>query len=120
MVRDRPRDSGTVGGTTVVLVVFGLIVLCFVRYFWADKVQSEYATLIKAYVRETPEYEERDIDKLREQLLEGGMFVKMHRWDKKSFIKDQELYDKMVQAYKARRQRIQDQTDSTIDSLINL
>ncbi|UCG57097.1 MAG: hypothetical protein JSU70_19805 [Phycisphaerales bacterium] len=120
MATDRHRYSGTVGGTTVVLLVFGLIVLCFVRYFWVDRANGQYGTLIRAYVRETPQYQEEDFDKLREQLLEGGMFIKMHRWDRKSFIKDQELYDKMVEAYKARQQRIRDQTDSTIDSLINL
>jgi hypothetical protein len=120
MARDRRRHAGTVGGTTVVLIVFGLIVLCFVRYFWVDRANSQYGTLIRAYVRETPQYEEEDFDRLREQLLEGGMFIKMHRWDKKSFIKDRELYEEMVEAYKARQQRIQDQMDSTIDSLINL
>jgi hypothetical protein len=118
--RKKYRESGTVGGTVVVLLILGLIVLCVVRYFWVDGVQSDYNALIRVYIQETPSLEASDAERLKEQLLEPGLFIKVHRWDKKSFIKDKELYDKMVRAYKERQRRIQDAADSTIDALINL
>jgi hypothetical protein len=118
--RKKYRESGTVGGTVVVLLILGLIVLCVVRYFWVDGVQSDYNALIRVYIQETPSLEASDAERLKEQLLEPSLFIKVHRWDKKSFIKDKELYDKMVRAYKERQRRIQDAADSTIDALINL
>jgi hypothetical protein len=118
--RKKRGESGTVGATLVVLLIFGLVVLCVVRYFWVDGVQSDYNALIRVYIQETPGLEASDAERLKEQLLESGLFIKVHRWDKKSFINDKELYDKMVQTYKERQRRIQDAADSTIDALINL
>jgi hypothetical protein len=119
-VSKRHRSSGTVGGIVIVLLTLGLIVLCFVRFFWVYKANRQYDALINAYIQETTELEMNDAERLKAQLLESGMFIKMHRWDKTSFVKNKELYDKMVQAYQERRRKIQDAVDSTIDSLINL
>ncbi len=81
---------------------------------------EHYDTLISAYIEETKDYEAEDQSGLKKQLLEGGIFIKMHRWDRESFVKDKELYNEMVRAYDRRERRREEREGSLIDAVINL
>ena len=119
-MKDKYRNSGTVGATIVLLLIAALIVLSIVRYFWVDTAIEHYDTLISAYIREMKDYEAEDQGRLRKQLLEKGMFIKMHRWDRESFVKDRELYNEIVKAYDRQEARREEREGGLIDALINL
>ena len=104
----------------VLLIIVALIVLSIVRYFWVDVANDHYDTLISAYIKETEDYEAEDQSRLKKQLLEGGIFIKMHRWDRESFIKDKELYNEMVRAYDRQEARREEREGGLIDAVINL
>ena len=114
------RCSGTAEGSVILLIVVSVVILCIVRYFWLKSTNDHYHTLISAYISERQDYGAEDKDKLRAALLENGIFIKMHRWDKEGFVKDRKLYDEMTKAYKERRKRRIDERDKSIDGLINL
>lgn len=120
MIRYRYKNSGTVLVSIVLLIIFVLIVLSIVRYFWADSANDYYDTLILAYIQETEDYEAEDQDTLKKQLLEDGIFIKMHRWDKQSFVKDKELHNKMLRAYAEQVRKREEASGGVIDALINL
>ncbi len=119
-MNDKHRNLGTVGGAIVLLIIVGLIVLSVVRYFWVDSANDYYDTLIRAYIGEKEDYKAEDIDKLREQLLEDGIFIKIHRWERKSFVKDKELYNEMIRAYEELLRKREEASGGLIDALINL
>lgn len=119
-MKDKYRNSGTVGAAIVLLIIVALIVLSIVRYFWVDTAIEHYDTLISAYIREMKDYEAEDQSKLKKQLLENGIFIKMHRWDRKSFVKDRELYNEMVKAYDREQARREEREGGLIDAVINL
>ena len=119
-MRDKHRNSGTVGAGIVLLIILALIVLSIVRYFWVDAANEHYDTLISAYIGEVKDYEAEDQSKLKKQLLEDGIFIKMHRWDRKSFVKDKELYSEMVKAYDRQKARREEREGGLIDAVINL
>jgi len=119
-MKDKHRNSGTVGAGVVLLIILALIVLSIVRYFWVDAANDHYDTLISAYIREMKDYEAEDQSRLKKQLLEGGIFIKMHRWDRESFIKDRELYNEIVKAYDRQEARREEREGGLIDALINL
>ena len=119
-MKDKHRNSGTVGAGVVLLIIVALIVLSIVRYFWVDAANGHYDTLISAYIGEMMDYEAEDQGKLKKQLLENGIFIKMHRWDRVSFVKDRELYNEMVKAYDREQRRREEREGGLIDALINL
>jgi hypothetical protein len=102
------------------LIILGLIVMSVVRGFWLAKVNDHYDKIISAYIAETTEYETDDYAGLKEKLLEGGIFIKMHRWDEESFVKDRQLYDQMLKKYDEYERKMEDARDDFIDSVINL
>lgn len=114
------NNSGTVAVGIVLLMIVALIVLSIVRSFWLDSVNQYYDTLVRAYIQQKPAYEAADHDKLKGQLLEDAIFIKMHRWDKMSFVKDEELYDEMVKAYTEQVRKRDEESGGVIDALINL
>ena len=120
MIRDKYENSGTVAVGIILLIIVGLIVLSIVRYFWMGSANDYYDTLIRAYIEEKEDYEAEDQDELRKQLLEGGIFIKMHRWDKESFVKDKELHKEMIKAYKEQVRRREESGGSLIYDIINL
>jgi hypothetical protein len=120
MMRDKYRNSGTVAAGVVLLIIFALIVLSIARYFWVEVANEHYDTLISAYIREMKDYEAEDQGKLRKQLLEDGIFIKMHRWDKESFVKDRELYNEMIKAYEIQQRKREEREGGLIDDVINL
>ncbi len=119
-MKDKYKNSGTVLVSGVLLIIVALIVLSVVRYFWVDAANDHYDTLISTYIREMKDYETEDQDRLRKQLLEDGIFIKLHRWGRESFIKDKELYNEMVKAYDRQQRRREEREGGLIDALINL
>jgi len=119
-MKDKHRNSGTVGAAIVLLIILALIVLSIVRYFWVDAANGHYDTLVSAYIGEIKDYEDEDKDRLRKQLLEGGIFIKMHRWDRESFVKNKELYNEMIKAYEIQQRKREERQGGLIDAVINL
>jgi len=119
-MKDKYKNSGTVGGAIVLLIIAALIVLAIIRYFWVDTAIEHYDTLISAYIKEKEDYEAEDQTRLRKQLLESGMFIKIHRWERDSFIKDKELYNEIVKAYNRQEAIREEREGGLIDALINL
>ncbi len=116
----RHKNSGTVAVGVVLLVIVALIVISIVRSFWLDSANQYYDTLVRAYIWQKPDYEAGDHTELRTRLLEDPIFIKMHRWDKMSFVKDKELYDEMVKAYTEQVRKRDEESGGVIDALINL
>ena len=108
------------GAGVAILIIFALILLVIIRSIWFAKADAHYDNVISAYISRTEDYEDGDEDGLRKQLLEDGIFVKMFRWDKKSFVKDKQLYDEMLKAYKRQQREKEKGTGSVIQDLINL
>ena len=104
----------------VLLMIVVLIILSIVRLFWLDSANQYFDTLLRAYIQQKPDYEAADHDRLKQQLLEGGMFIKIHRWDKMSFVEDEQLYDEIVRAYTEHVRRRDQESGGVIDALINL
>ena len=104
----------------VLLMIVVLIVVSIVRAFWLDSANQYFDTLLRAYIQEKSDYEAADHAKLKGQLLEDGIFIKMHRWDKMSFVEDEELYDEIVRAYTEHVRKRDQESGGVIDALINL
>lgn len=120
MIGNKYKNSGTVGGAIVLLLIIGLIVLAIVRYFWVDTANDYYDKLISAYIEETQEYDIGDREQLKKRLLEDGIYMKMHRWSRESFVKDKQLYNEMIGKYNELQRKREEAQTSTIETVINL
>ena len=118
-MKNKYEKPGTVAGGIVVLIIVGLVVLTIVRVFWLNAANDYYDTLISVYISQTEDYEADDQDKIKKKLLQDGIFIKMHRWDKEDFIKDKELYKEMIRTYK-KWQRNKTRESGVIEDLMNL
>jgi hypothetical protein len=114
------KSSGTVAVGIALLIIVVLVVLSIVRYFWVDSANEYFEGLISVYIFEKEDFNADDREQLRIQLLEDGLFIKMHRWNKESFIKDRKLYDDMLLTRDRRQMRIDEERGSVIDTMINL
>ena len=103
----------------MLLIIVGLVALTIVRALWLNAANDYYDTLTSVYISQTKDYETEDQDKLKEQLLEGGIFIKMHKWDKEDFIKDKEFYKEMIKTYE-KWQRNKEKKGGVMEDLINL
>ncbi|MHC4394143.1 MAG: hypothetical protein ACYS1A_00675 [Planctomycetota bacterium] len=119
MKKNKYEKSGTVAGGIVVLIIVGLVVLTIVRVFWLNAANDYYDSLTSVYISQTKDYEAGDQDKLKKKLLEDGMFIKMHKWDKEDFIKDKEFYKELINTYEY-WQRNKREKGSVMEDLINL
>ena len=119
MERNKHERSGSVRGGIVLLIIVGLVVLTIVRALWLNITNDYYDTLTSVYISQSEEYETYDQDKLKEQLLEDGIFIKMNKWNKEDFIKDKEFYDEMIKTYE-KWQRNKEKEGSVVEDLINL
>jgi len=108
------------GAGIVIFVIFALIGLVVVRSLWFGTAERHYDNVISAYIAETEEYEDEDKSELRKRLLEGGIFIKIFRWDKKSFVKDTELYSEMLKAYDEQQRNKKGAISELAEDLINL
>lgn len=120
MIKVKHNNSGTVTVTLVLLLIVTAIILSIVRHFWVDSTNEYFNELISVYIMENEDLNETDRDRLRSQLLEDGLFIKMHRWNKESFIKDKHLYDEMIITRDKRQMRIEEQEGSVVETMINL
>ena len=120
MIQDKRNNSGTVAVTVALLIIIALVVLSITRYFWADSANEHFDGLISVYIMEKEDLNEEDHDRLKKQLLEEGLFMKMHRWNKESFIKDRRLYDEMIITRDQRQMKKEDAEGSVIETMINL
>ena len=120
MIQVKHNNSGTVAVTLALLIIIVLGVLSIARHFWADSANEHFDKLISVYILEKEDLNQDDRDRLRTQLLEDGLFIKMHRWNKESFIKDRKLYDEMIITRDQRQMRKEDAEESVIETMINL
>jgi hypothetical protein len=120
MIKVKRNNSGTVAVTVVLLLIVMVIILSIARHFWVDSTNEYFNKLISVYIMENEDLNETDRDRLRSQLLEDGLFIKMNRWNKESFIKDKQLYDKMIITRDKRQMRLEEQKGSVADTIINM
>jgi len=120
MIRVKHNNSGTVAVTVALLIIIALVVLSIARHFWADSANEHFDKLISVYITEKEDLNQDDRDRLKAQLLEDGIFIKMHRWNKESFIKDQRLYNEMIITRDQLQMRKEDAETSVIETMINL
>ncbi len=111
---------GTVAVGIVLLLVVAAIILGIASHFWCDSANRHFDGLIAIYIEEKPDYGPQDHDNLRQKLLETGIFIKIHRWSRDSFIKDPALYRDMIAARDRRQMRKEEADGSVIDAVINL
>ena len=120
MIQVKQNNSGTVAVTLILLLIITLAVLSIARHFWSDSANEHFDKLISVYIMEKEDLNPDDQDRLKAQLLEDGMFFKMHRWNKESFIKDRQLYDEMIITRDRRQMREEEAGSSVIETMINL
>ena len=120
MMQVKHNNSGTVAVTLALLIILAFGVLSIARHFWADSANEHFDKLISVYIMEKDDLNQIDHDRLKAQLLEDGMFFKMHRWNKESFIKDRQLYDEMIITRDRRQMRKEEAEGSVIETMINL
>jgi hypothetical protein len=106
--------------TLILLAVIAAVILSVVRYFWVDSANKYFDGLISVYIVENKDLNESDHDRLKKQLLEDGLFIKMNKWDKKSFIKDRKLYDEMIVTRDRRQMRKEESEGSITETIINM
>lgn len=119
-MNDRRKKPGTVLVALVLLAIVALAILSVARYFWVDSISAHFDKLIAAYIAEKPDLTPDDHTQLRARLLENGIFIKMHRWNRDSFIKDIALYKEMVTARDQAQMRREKENKSTMEIMINL
>ena len=120
MKRVKHNNSGTAAVTLTLLVIIAAVILSIVRHFWAGSANEYFDGLISVYIMETEDLNEDDHGRLRKLLLEDGLFIKMHRWNKESFIKDRQLYKEMIITRDQRQMREEEAEGSVIETMINL
>jgi len=120
MTQAKHDNSGTAAVTLILLVIIAAVILSIVRHFWVDSANDYFNGLISIYITETEDLNENDFDRLRTQLLEDGLFIKIHRWNKESLIKDRQLYDEMIITRDKRQMREEEAETSVIETMINL
>jgi hypothetical protein len=120
MAQIKHRNHGTVAVAIVLLLIVMLGVLSIVRHFWVSSTNDYFDKLISIYIMEKEEFNPEDREKLKAQLLESGLFIKIHRWNRDSFIKNRKLYKDMIITRDNRQMRIREQQGSVVETLINL
>jgi hypothetical protein len=106
--------------TLILLIIIAAVILSVARYFWVDSANKYFDGLISVYIMENKDLGENDRDRLKKQLLEDGLFIKMNRWDKESFIKDRKLYDEMIVTRDRRQMRKEENERSLSETIINM
>lgn len=119
-MKSEKRHSGAAVVAVVLLIIVVMIIVAIARHFWADSANKHFDALIAVYIEEKSEYSPEDTQTLRNRLVESGMFMKIHRWSRDSFIKDMALYQDMIVTRDQRQMRREKSGGSVIDSVINL
>ena len=119
-MNSKSRYSGSVISRFVLLFVIALVILAFARKFWVDAANKYFNDLIVVYINEKDEYTLQNHQELYDKLLESDLFIKVNRWNRDSFIKDQDLYHDMIVTRDQKQRREEKGQHSVIDSVINL
>ena len=116
----RYKNSGTITAAVVLLIIVALVVVSIARYFWVDSATEHFNRLISIYIMEKEDLAPEDRDRLKAQMLEDGLFIKMYKWKKESFVKDKKLYNDMIITRDQWEMKKEEERGSVIDTLINL
>jgi hypothetical protein len=119
-MNSKRRYSGSVIGRFVTLFVIALVILAIARNFWVSAANKHFNDLIVVYINEKDEYTLQNQQELYDKLLESGLFIKVHRWNRDSFIADQDLYHDMIVTRDQKQRREEKGEHSVVDSIINL
>jgi len=114
------NKRGTVFVAIILLLIVITIILSIARHFWLDSANEHFDGLIAIYIAENQDLTPDDHAGLKARLIESGIFIKMHRWDRDSFIEDAALYKKMITARDHAQMRRDGQNPSTMEIMINL
>lgn len=120
MIRNKYKNPGTMLVSLALLIIVALIVLLIVRFFWVDAANDYYDKLISAYIEETGDYDAGSRGELKKRLLEDGIFIKMHKWDRESFVRDKQLYNEMIKKYAEQQREKETSETGIVETLINL
>jgi len=120
MIQVKHNNSGTAAETLTLLIIIAFVILLIARHFWAESANEHFDKLISVYIMEKEDLNPDDQDRLKAQLLENGIFIKMHRWNKESFIRDRQLYDEMIITRDQRQMKKEEAEGSVIETMINL
>ena len=120
MIQVKHNNSGTAAVTLTLLIIIAFVILLIARHFWAESANEHFDKLISVYIMEKEDLNPDDQDRLKAQLLENGIFIKMHRWNKESFIRDRQLYDEMIITRDQRQMKKEEAEGSVIETMINL
>ena len=116
----KTRSSGGVIGRFIPLFVIAVVILAIARNVWVNAANNYFNDLIVIYINEKDEYTLQDQQDLYGRLLESGLLIKVNRWDRASFIKDQDLYHDMILTRDLKQRSQEKGEHSVIDTLINL
>jgi hypothetical protein len=119
-MNSKRRYSGSVIGRFVTLFVIALVILAIARNFWVSAANKHFNGLIVVYINEKDEYTLQNQQELYDKLLEAGLFIKVNRWNRDSFIKDQDLYHDIIVTRDQKQRREEKGEHSVVDSIINL
>jgi hypothetical protein len=119
-MNSKRRNSGSVIGRFVTLFVIALVILAIARNFWVSAANKHFNDLIVVYINEKDEYTLQNQQELYDKLLEAGLFIKVNRWNRDSFIKDQDLYHDIIVTRDQKQRREEKGEHSVVDSIINL
>ena len=114
------RNTATVLVAVILLIVVATVIVSIARYFWLDSANEQFDRLISAYIDEKQDLTPDDHDELKARLLEHSIFIKMHRWQKDSFIKDKKLHKEMIVTRDQALMRKEKENKSTMEIMINL
>ncbi|MCK4294223.1 MAG: hypothetical protein KAY65_13575 [Planctomycetes bacterium] len=114
------RNTGTVLVAVILLFVVAAVISSIARYFWLDSANKHFDRLISAYIAEKQDLTADDHNELKARLLEDSIFIKMHRWQKDTFIEDKKLFKEMIITRDQAQMRREKENTSTMEIMINL
>lgn len=114
------NKPGTVLTGVILLLIVCLGILSAARHFWLDSANEHFDKFVSAYIAEDPNFTPDDLPDLKARLLEGSIFIKIHRWDKTTFIKDRQLYNQMKVTIDQAKMKRDKNKKSTMEIMINL
>ena len=116
----RKNNPGTVLVALVILIIIAGVTLSVVRYFWLDSANDHFDSFLAAYIAENPDLTLDDLAALKTRLIEGSIFIKLHRWNRDSFIKNRNLYKEMKVTIDQAQMKRDREKKSTMEIMINL
>ena len=116
----RKNYSGTVFIALLMLIIVVAAIISLARYFWLDSANDHFDSFLAAYIAENPDLTLEDLPALRTRLIENSIFIKLHRWNRDSFIKNHDLYKQMKVTIDQAQMKRDREKKSTMEIMINL